>query len=244
MSKVISWAELSPDTQTEFLMRGLVQLENWFIDSTVSPEQKNPYTDEAVDKFLNIVRNKQVGPSYGITDLWMYELLDRHDIKGKECAIMGSISPWYESIALHYGAIPTTFEYNVFKPESSRLKMEYIKDYFESSNPKQYDVAFSISSFEHDGLGRYGDPIDPNGDFRAMNEMKKLLKKDGLLFIAVPIGVDKVVWNAHRVYGKARLPYLFDNWEIIDQVGFMESHMDVNYGESATHQPVFVLKNV
>lgn len=239
----MAWDELPTEIQSKFLMGGIIKLENWYIDSNLTQEQKNPYTDETVDQFLDAIQKKQ-SLSYGITDAWMYEVLDRNDIKGKDCAIMGSISPWYESMALHYGAIPTTFEYNIFVPESKRLKMVSVQDYFASNNPKQYDVAFSISSFEHDGLGRYGDPINPMGDLRAMAEMKRLLKKDGLLFVSVPIGIDKMVWNAHRVYGKIRLPYLFDNWEIIDQAGFIESNMDINYGRAATYQPVFVLKNI
>jgi len=27
-----------------------------------------------------------------------------------------------------------------------------------------FDMVFSFSSIEHDGLGRYGDPLNPNGD--------------------------------------------------------------------------------
>ena len=69
-------------------------------------------------------------------------------------------------------------------------------------NPMLFDAAFSISSFEHDGLGRYGCLINPWGDIQAMQKTKKMLKPGALLFIAVPIGKDRVYWNAHRIYGK------------------------------------------
>jgi Caenorhabditis protein of unknown function, DUF268 len=36
-----------------------------------------------------------------------------------------------------------------------------------------FDAGFSISSFEHDGLGMYGDPLDPDGDLKAMRKMKQ-----------------------------------------------------------------------
>jgi hypothetical protein len=36
--------------------------------------------------------------------------------------------------------------------------------------PETFDVILSISSFEHDGLGRYGDPLDPDGGLRSMKE--------------------------------------------------------------------------
>ena len=33
------------------------------------------------------------------------------------------------------------------------------------------DVIVSFSSLEHDGQGRYGDPLDPDGDLVAMKEL-------------------------------------------------------------------------
>lgn len=78
----------------------------------------------------------------------------------------------------------------------------------------------SISNFEHDGLGRYGDPIDPNGDLRAMREMQTLVKPDGFLILGVPVARDAVVWNAHRLYGRLRLPLLLQGWTVDAFVGF------------------------
>ncbi len=51
-----------------------------------------------------------------------------------------------------------------------------------------YDRALSLSSFDHDGLGRYGDPINPVGDLVAMETVRRQLHCDGLLFLTVPIG--------------------------------------------------------
>ncbi len=50
------------------------------------------------------------------------------------------------------------------------------------------DRALSLSSFDHDGLGRYGDPINPIGDLVAMETVKQDLRSDGLLFLTIPIG--------------------------------------------------------
>ena len=56
----------------------------------------------------------------------------------------------------------------------------------------------------------------------------------------MPIGQDRIFWNAHRVYGRIRFPMLIENWEIIDSWGFKEE--DFNSDVTA-YQPVFVLKN-
>jgi SAM-dependent methyltransferase len=238
MKHITEWAELSANLQSQFLLDGEIQLEKWLIDGANVAINEKLYTDQTIDLYLQSIANRENG-SYGRTDHYLYELLDRHDISKKSCAIMGSVSPWYEAIALHYGAKPTTFEYNTFVPKSSRLKINDIT----KKTSKQFDIGFSISTFEHDGLGRYGDPINPNGDKKAMSDMKKLLKPGGLLFIAVPIGMDKIVWNAHRIYGKIRLPLLFRNWNIIDSAGYEEERCEINTGKSGTYQPVFVLQN-
>ena len=44
-------------------------------------------------------------------------------------------------------------------------------------------------SFDHDGLGRYGDPINPDGDLVAMDTVRNVVKEGGVLFLTVPIGI-------------------------------------------------------
>jgi len=53
---------------------------------------------------------------------------------------------------------------------------------------------------EHVGLGRYGDPLDPDGDLKAISELKRVLAVDGDLLFVVPIGKPKIMFNAHRIY--------------------------------------------
>ena len=53
---------------------------------------------------------------------------------------------------------------------------------------------------EHIGLGRYGDPLDPDGDLKAMVELTRVLAIDGSLLFVVPVGQPRVMFNAHRIY--------------------------------------------
>ncbi|MGO8733208.1 MAG: DUF268 domain-containing protein [Terriglobia bacterium] len=57
-----------------------------------------------------------------------------------------------------------------------------------------------MHTIEHIGLGRYGDAMDPEGDLKAIRELKRSLAPGGSLLIAVPIGVPRILFNAHRVY--------------------------------------------
>ena len=54
---------------------------------------------------------------------------------------------------------------------------------------------------EHVGLGRYGDPLDPDGDLKAMAELRRVLAKGGSLLFVVPVGKPCIRYNAHRIYG-------------------------------------------
>jgi SAM-dependent methyltransferase len=53
---------------------------------------------------------------------------------------------------------------------------------------------------EHIGLGRYGDPLDPDGDLKAISELVRVLAPGGNLLVATPVGRPRVEFNAHRVY--------------------------------------------
>ena len=54
---------------------------------------------------------------------------------------------------------------------------------------------------EHIGLERYGDSFDPQGDIKAISELKRVVKSDERLFIVVPMGeVSRIQYNAHRIY--------------------------------------------
>ncbi len=68
----------------------------------------------------------------------------------------------------------------------------------------QVDITDSISclhAIEHFGLGRYGDPIDPHGHIKGFNNIIRMLKPEGMLYISFPIGrSNEVHFNAHRVF--------------------------------------------
>lgn len=58
----------------------------------------------------------------------------------------------------------------------------------------------ALCSLEHFGLGRYGDPIDPEACFKCFDNIQRTLKEGGRLYISLPIGKERVEFNAHRVF--------------------------------------------
>ena len=58
----------------------------------------------------------------------------------------------------------------------------------------------ALCSLEHFGLGRYGDPINPDACFQCFDNIQRKLKKNGRLYISVPVGRERVEFNAHRIF--------------------------------------------
>ncbi len=61
------------------------------------------------------------------------------------------------------------------------------------------DSLSCLHALEHFGLGRYGDPIDPKGYECGFANMANLLRKGGVFYLSVPIGIGRVEFNANRV---------------------------------------------
>jgi len=78
--------------------------------------------------------------------------------------------------------------------------------------PFATDSVESIScmhTVEHIGLGRYGDPIDPNGDIKAIEELKRVVARGGTLLFVTPVGKPVIEFNAHRIYSYTQIIEMF-----------------------------------
>lgn len=69
---------------------------------------------------------------------------------------------------------------------------------------------------EHLGLGRYGDPIDPSADVKAIDELKRVMAPQGFLLYVVPIGAPRIEFNAHRIYSYRQVIDLFADLELVE----------------------------
>jgi len=76
------------------------------------------------------------------------------------------------------------------------------------------DSLSCMHTIEHVGLGRYGDPIDPGGDLKAISELIRVLKIGGSLLFVVPVGQPKIEFNAHRIYSYEQIAEYFKGLEM------------------------------
>jgi hypothetical protein len=167
-------------------------------------------------------------------------------LKDKDVLVAGSVTPWIESIVKMYSPRSiTTSDYNVKTLKSNLTKFVQVESL--NSMRAMFDAIFSFSSIEHDGLGRYCDPINPDGDKAAMREFYQLLRPGGMLFLGVPVDGSltktHVVNNMHRVYSKKGLADLtcgFKNIQIV-QTHYGFSKCAICTKGSWQNQPWFIM---
>lgn len=229
--------EMPPEMLDGFTMGGQIAIEHEYGAGNQPLNWPLVYTDAEIDAFLAMIE-KRKWLMYGITNEWLLEAIATHPITAQTVAIMGSLTPWYEAIAIYAGGRPTTIEYNRIISRSPRLEAVTVDDFRRA--PQTFDAAISVSSFEHDGLGRYGDPLDPDADIKTMQDMRSTLRRGGVLFLSVPVGRDRLIFNAARVYGPLRLPLLLEGWEVVARYGWTDDILQQN----GDRQPVMVLRNL
>jgi hypothetical protein len=84
---------------------------------------------------------------------------------------------------------------------------------FESSSQPSVSCLHVI---EHIGLGRYGDPLNPMGSFEAALELQRILMPEGNLYITLPVGRERICFNAHRIHFPETVLNLFPDLQLVD----------------------------
>lgn len=101
------------------------------------------------------------------------------------------------------------------------------------------DSVSSLHAIEHFGLGRYGDPVDPDGYQKGFTNLVAMLEVGGTLYMSFPIGrQNEVHFNAHRVFhprdilnwhASAALQLL--RFDYVDDAGNLHQNIDLLGGE-------------
>jgi len=99
------------------------------------------------------------------------------------------------------------------------------------------DSVSCLHAIEHFGLGRYGDHIDPEGFHRGLENISRLCTIGATVYLGVPIGAQRVEFNAHRVFSTSFLlellekQYKIASFSYIDDLGNLYENVDLNRDE-------------
>ncbi len=163
--------------------------------------------------------------------LWAALSAQRARVVGREVGVLGSQKPLVEGVLLELGAAHVhTVEYNRLTIRDARVTT-YRGGAFPAALAGRLSLVVAADALQHDGLGRYGDPVCADADLVAMDALRRVTP---VLVLSIPTSADEdaLVWNAHRVYGPVRLPLLLEGWRV-------ESRRE--WPARALHRTVFVL---
>lgn len=147
-----------------------------------------------------------------LNDKTSYTWFDRHYIYHPAWAarIVKQIDPGYHvdiSSTLNFCAITSAFvpvKFYDYRPANLILdglssdRADLTNLHFEDNSIHSLSCMHTV---EHIGLGRYGDPLDYDGDLKAMRELSRVVAKGGNLLFVTPVGGKaRIMYNAHRIY--------------------------------------------
>ncbi|HUC31455.1 MAG TPA: DUF268 domain-containing protein [Candidatus Paceibacterota bacterium] len=162
-------------------------------------------------RFLYPILSDQVGttpldPTYFHQDAWCASKIfknkpEHHYDVASNADMIGIISQFTPVTMIDIRPLPVSLEGLTFK-SGDVLHMPFADDSLGSLS--------SICVIEHIGLGRYGDSIDPFGSEKAAEELARVLKKDGDLYVSVPVDEEnRVYFNAHRAFTREKVLSMF-----------------------------------
>lgn len=109
------------------------------------------------------------------------------------------------------------------------------------------DSLSCLHTIEHFGLGRYGDPINYEGYIAGLENLYLMLQKGGKLYLSVPIGIQRIEFNAHRIFSTAYLLDLLAKKYFIEQFSYIDDqgnlHEDVPITDQRSVQNNFACRD-
>ena len=105
---------------------------------------------------------------------------------------------------------------------------------------ERFDSVSCLHALEHFGLGRYGDKVDPDGYRIGFNRISELVRPGGIFYFSVPIGTEKICFNAHRIFSVSSCLNLFQDNFILESFSYVDDlgdlHEDVAFDKTAVKE--------
>jgi hypothetical protein len=151
-------------------------------------------------------------PHYFYQGAWIARKLAKHSPQyhvdiGSSVLTISVVSGFVKTIFLDYRPLRATLS-SLTSIAGSILQLPFRSEAINSLS--------CMHVLEHIGLGRYGDPIDPDGSRKAAAELARTVAKGGVLYLSVPIGRPRVCFNAHRVFSPDEIPAMFSSLTLVE----------------------------
>lgn len=171
---------------------------------------------------------------YFIQDLYMAQKIfkanpRKHvDIGSRIDGFVANVASFREIELLDIRDVKSTIPNVVFKQADMMNEASITADYCDSIS--------CLHALEHFGLGRYGDPVDPDGHLKGIKNITKMLVEGGKSYFSVPIGPQRVEFNGHRVFSMPYLLNILSDYDIlsfsyIDDYFHLHKDVDISSNE-------------
>lgn len=144
------------------------------------------------------------------------------DIGSRTDGFVAHVATFREIEVLDIRPIKSKVENIIFKQADLMQLPEGMENYCDSIS--------SLHAIEHFGLGRYNDPIDYFGYLKALKNIHAILKPGGKFYFSVPIGEQRVEFNAHRVFSISYLMEILMDDYSLDSFAYVNDKGDLIVG--------------
>jgi len=100
------------------------------------------------------------------------------------------------------------------------------------------DSLSCLHTLEHLGLGRYGDRIMVNGHELGFQSLWTILRPRGILYLSVPIGTQRVEFNAHRVFSIQTILEMAKNKFELSGFSYVDDLGDIHINTPLTEEAI------
>ena len=183
-------------------------------------------TGDIFPRIYDKTTTTKLDPVYYLQGVWCSRKVFDHKPKshvdiGSQAQMVGIISQF----------VPTTMvdirPLSVSLPELKFIKGDITNLPFEDDSLESLS---SICVIEHIGLGRYGDELDQFGTEKAISELKRVIAKNGRLYITVPVDkANKVYFNAHRAFTREFILNQFAPLNLMEEKYIYGNEMTSSY---------------
>jgi hypothetical protein len=139
------------------------------------------------------------------------------DLRDKSVAVVASPDYYSDAILVSLCREVTSVRLRKVGGSTTLSKGAFLFDWLREEN-SQYDLIICPSLLESWGLGRHGEPLDPDADIALMQQFHKKLHPTGTCCIQLPVGRDRLIFNAMRIYGIHRLSAILQGWRAVEPV--------------------------
>ena len=168
-------------------------------------------------KLLPVLFEREKSPSfdahYVYQAYWATDRILRTNSSGFHVDISSHI-PFVVQLSAHLPVIQMEFNPPPVKLSSlKRLSGSLVSLPFQDGSVPSLTCLHVI---EHVGLGRYGDPIDSDGCWKALRELERIMAPGGNLFLSVPVGKPAVYFNGGYVFKVSHIGEAMKSLDLVE----------------------------